>query len=86
MFKVNINLMEGIGMVKDMSNLQLIIEYLPFFIAIVLVELTLMIVSLVHLLKHKKVKYGNMVLWAIIIVCLQIIGPILYFTIGRGEE
>lgn len=34
-----------------------IIEYLPFIIPIVLVELILMIVALIHLLKHKNLCY-----------------------------
>ncbi len=63
-----------------------IIEYLPFIIPIVLVELILMIVALVHLLKHRNFRFGNQIMWVLIVVFLQIIGPILYFTIGRGEE
>ena len=63
-----------------------LIEYLPFVIPIVLVELILMIVALIYLLKHKKFRFGNQILWIIMVVFLQIIGPILYFTIGRGEE
>jgi hypothetical protein len=41
---------------------------------------------LVHMLKHKKFRFGNQAMWIIIVVFVQIIGPILYFTIGRGEE
>ena len=63
-----------------------IIEYLPFIIPIVLVELILMIVALVHLLKHRNFRFGNQIMWVLIVVFLQIIGPILYFTVGRGEE
>lgn len=63
-----------------------IIEYLPFIIPIFIVELGLMAVALVHLLKHKRFRFGNQIMWILIVVFLQIIGPILYFTIGRGEE
>jgi len=63
-----------------------IMEYLPFIIPIIIMELVLMITALVHLLKHKKFRFGNQILWIIIVVFLQIIGPILYFTIGRGDE
>lgn len=63
-----------------------IIEYLPFLIPIVLVELVLMATALIHLLKHKNFRFGNQIMWILIVVFLQIIGPILYFTIGRGEE
>jgi hypothetical protein len=63
-----------------------IMEYLPFLMPIIIIELILMLTALVHVLKHKNYRFGNRVIWIIIVVCLQIIGPILYFTIGRGEE
>lgn len=68
------------------ATLDLLKEYLPFVIPIVLLELGLMITALVHVLMHKKYRIGNRLLWVIIVVLLQIIGPILYFTIGRSEE
>lgn len=63
-----------------------IMEYLPFLMPIIIIELILMLTALIHVLKHKNYRFGNRVIWIIIVVCLQIIGPILYFTIGRGEE
>lgn len=63
-----------------------IIEYLPFIVPIVLIEMILMLTALIHVLKHKKYRFGNQIMWVIIVVLLQIIGPILYFTIGRGED
>lgn len=63
-----------------------IMEYLPFLIPIIIIELTLMLTALIHVLKHKNYRFGNRIIWIIIVVCLQIIGPILYFTVGRGEE
>jgi hypothetical protein len=63
-----------------------LIEYLPFIIPIILIELVLMITALIHVVNHRKYRFGNRLLWVILVVCIQIIGPILYFTIGRGEE
>lgn len=63
-----------------------IMEYLPFLIPILLVEWGLLITALIHVLKHKRYRFGNQVLWIVIVVFIQIIGPIIYFTIGRGEE
>jgi hypothetical protein len=68
------------------TSIDLLIEYLPFVIPIVLLELGLMITALVHVLRHKKYRIGNRLLWVIIVVGLQIIGPIIYLTIGRSEE
>lgn len=63
-----------------------LMEYLPFIIPIIIVELVLMVAALVHLLRHKNFRFGNQILWIVIVAFLQIIGPILYFTIGRGDE
>ncbi len=63
-----------------------IMEYLPFLIPIIIIELILMLSALVHVLRHRNYRFGNRIIWIIIVVCFQIIGPILYFTIGRGEE
>ena len=69
-----------------MDSLNEIRQYLPFLIPILLVELALMLTALIHVLRHKNYRFGNRILWVIVVVCIQIIGPILYFTIGRGEE
>jgi hypothetical protein len=62
------------------------VEYLPFVIPILLVQLILMISALVHVLRHKKYRFGTTLLWSIVVVIFSIIGPILYFTLGREEE
>lgn len=63
-----------------------IVAYLPFLIPIVLAEWTLAIVALVHVLKHTHYRFGNKVMWCIIVLLVQIIGPIVYFALGKGEE
>lgn len=69
-----------------MSNLQNMLQYLPFFIPIALIQLGLLIAALVHILRHNTYKTGNRVLWIVIVVLVNIIGPILYFVIGKGDE
>jgi hypothetical protein len=61
-------------------------EYLPFLLPLLVVELALMLTALIHVLKHKKYRFGNQLVWVCIVVIFQIIGPLLYFTVGRGEE
>ncbi len=63
-----------------------LMEYLPFLIPIFLIELILMVTALVHVLRNKRFRFGNRILWIIIVVFVQILGPIFYFTVGRGEE
>ena len=63
-----------------------IIEYLPFLIPILIAELALAITALVHVLKHPHYRFGNKAMWIVIVLLIQIIGPIIYFLVGRGEE
>lgn len=69
-----------------MEGFKEFMEYLPFLIPILIIELVLMVVALVHVLKHKNYRFGNRILWIFIVILLQIIGPVLYFTVGKGEE
>ena len=63
-----------------------VIEYLPFLIPLVVVELSLAIIALVHVLRHPNYKFGNKIMWAVIVLFVQFIGPVIYFTLGRGDE
>lgn len=61
-------------------------KYLPVLLPLIILQLILMITALVHILRHSTVRRGNKPLWIIIIVCVNIIGPILYFLLGRNDE
>ncbi|MBD3948353.1 PLDc_N domain-containing protein [Tuanshanicoccus lijuaniae] len=61
-------------------------EFLPVIIPIVILELGLMIYALSHVLKHERYKFGNRALWILIVVLVQIIGPILYLTVGKEND
>ncbi|MHB8128548.1 MAG: PLDc N-terminal domain-containing protein [Mobilitalea sp.] len=69
-----------------MNSIEQVREYLPFLLPILLVELVLMLTALIHVLRHDKYRFGNRILWVIVVIAIQIIGPILYFTVGKGEE
>ncbi|MGB4661085.1 MAG: PLD nuclease N-terminal domain-containing protein [Mobilitalea sp.] len=66
--------------------MQILSEYLVFLIPILVIELGLMITALIHVLKHSKFRFGNKILWVVIVLFIQIIGPIAYFVFGREEE
>lgn len=68
-----------------MHNLSSLTPFLPFLIPIALIELALTVAALVHIFRHKTYKVGNRAIW-VILSFVQIIGPILYFTIGKGDE
>jgi len=63
-----------------------LLKYLPVIAPLAIVQLGLMVVALVHAIRHQRYKAGNMAVWIIIIVLISIIGPVLYFILGRGEE
>lgn len=61
-------------------------EFLPIIIPITILEVGLMLYALIHIFKHNQYKVGNRILWIVIVVLFQIIGPILYLTIGKEDE
>lgn len=61
-------------------------EYLPFLIPLAIAEIALLVVALVHVLKHPHYRFGSKTLWILIVCFVQFIGPAVYFVLGRGEE
>lgn len=51
---------------------------------VVLIQLGLMIFALIDLIKNPLTN-GPKWMWAVIIVVVNIIGPILYFVVGRRD-
>ncbi len=65
--------------------MEIIKQYLPFLIPIIVIELALMLAALVDLVRREKTR-GPKWMWALIIVFTNFIGPIVYFVVGRKEE
>lgn len=63
-----------------------ITQYLPFIIPLGILQVGLMAASLIHIFTHKTYRVGNRVLWVVVCLLLNTIGPVLYFCIGRGDE
>ena len=66
--------------------IQQIIDFLPILIPLSIIQVGLMVVALIHILRHNTYKVGNRVLWIVLVLLLNIIGPVLYFCIGRSDE
>jgi hypothetical protein len=66
-------------------DFQILINLLPLLLPVLVLQLGLMIGALVHLLRRKAVRRGSVALWVVIIVLVNIIGPALYFLIGRED-
>ncbi len=60
------------------------LQFLPLVIPIVLLQLILLIVALVDLVRRERTN-GPKWLWAVLIIVIQLIGPIAYFIVGRKE-
>ena len=69
-----------------MYNLELFTSLLPYLIPLAVIQLVLMITALVSIFRRTTYKMGNRVVWVIIVIVVNTIGPILYFILGRGEE
>jgi len=53
---------------------------------LVLLELGLLIAAIADLLRDDRaVRWNNKGLWAVVIVLVNVIGPILYFLVGRVD-
>ena len=62
-------------------------QILALLLPIVLIQLGLIIAALFDLEKEeRRVRGGSKLIWALVIVFLNIFGPILYFLAGREES
>jgi uncharacterized membrane protein YhaH (DUF805 family) len=65
--------------------MEIIKQYLPLLIPIVLIELALLVAALVDLIRREKTR-GPKWAWVLVIVLINFIGPIVYFIAGRKDE
>ena len=68
------------------EELQQIIHLLPFLLPLLLLELGLMVFALVDCVRRQRVRGDNKVVWILIIVLVNFIGPIVYLAVGRKED
>jgi hypothetical protein len=65
------------------SQTQILLLLLP----VILIEIGLIVFALRDLLRpERRVRGNSKLLWGILIVFVQIVGPILYFVVGRETE
>jgi len=62
-----------------------IIKLLPYFIPIIIIEYGLLIFALVQLFKNE-VKHMPKWGWALIIIFINIIGPVVFLIAGRKKD
>ncbi len=60
-------------------------DALLLLLPLVLLQIGLIVIALVDLSKRRTVRGGRKWLWALIIVGLGLLGPVLYFILGRKD-
>lgn len=61
-------------------------EILPLLIPLIVLQLALMGVALYDLTRpERRVKGGNKLVWVLVIVLLELFGPLVYFLFGRED-
>jgi len=66
-------------------DLAKIMQYIPYLIPVIVIQLILMISALVDLIRREHTR-GPKWAWALVIVFINYIGPIVYFVAGRQDE
>ena len=62
------------------------VQVIALLAPVVVIQLGLMLAALLDLEpEDRHVRGGSKIIWALVIVLVNIIGPILYFTVGREE-
>jgi hypothetical protein len=62
------------------------VQILALLAPVIVLQLGLMVAALVDLDRsERRVRGGSKLVWALIVVFVNILGPILYFLVGREE-
>jgi uncharacterized membrane protein YhaH (DUF805 family) len=68
------------------AELGIIKEMLPLLIPLMIIQLALLIIAIVDLVKREHVTGDNKIVWALVIIFINMIGPIIYLLVGRKEK
>ncbi|HDR4560318.1 PLD nuclease N-terminal domain-containing protein [Bacillus cereus] len=70
----------GLNDLKDID----IMAFLPIILPVIAVGALLVLIAFIDLYRHRKTR-KNVLVWTLIILFVNILGPILYFVIGRKD-
>jgi 4-amino-4-deoxy-L-arabinose transferase-like glycosyltransferase len=71
----------GLNDFKDIDFM----AFLPIILPIIVVGTLLILIALIDLYRHRKTR-KNVLIWTLIILFANTLGPILYFVIGRKDS
>jgi len=58
-------------------------QYWMYLLPLVLIQVTLQIIATMNLVRAEEVQGGNKIVWGVVIWLFQILGPLVYFAVGR---
>ncbi len=61
-------------------------KMLPLLIPILIMDIALAAVAVVHILRHPHYRFGNKIMWLIVVMVLLLFGPVIYFIFGKGAD
>lgn len=65
-----------------MMDWSILLNFWPLLV----LQIALMVIALLDLRKRKRVNHLSRGVWIVVIIALNLIGPILYFVIGRSDD
>jgi hypothetical protein len=68
----------------EKMDIDLLKTLLPFLVPIVLLEVALLVIALLDLIRREQTR-GPKWAWVLVVVLINIIGPIAYLLFGREE-
>ncbi|AHA72726.1 PLD nuclease N-terminal domain-containing protein [Bacillus thuringiensis] len=71
----------GLNDLKDID----IMAFLSIILPVIAVGALLVLIAFIDLYRHRKTR-KNVLVWTLIILFVNILGPILYFVIGRKDR
>jgi hypothetical protein len=75
------------GLILSFNNeviMEKILQFLPYIIPVVVIELILLVAALLDWLKRPNL--SNRWVWLAVILVLNLFGPIIYFLFARKDE
>jgi 4-amino-4-deoxy-L-arabinose transferase-like glycosyltransferase len=70
----------GLNDLKDLDFM----AFLPVILPVIAAGALLVLIALIDLYRNRKIR-ENVLIWALIILFVNTLGPILYFVIGRKD-
>ena len=68
------------------EQLKTIMGMLPFLIPLFVIQVALMVIALVDLFKRENMTSNTRLVWAFVIILINVIGPIVYLIAGRKDK